>query len=205
MNEQIIISLLMMLLVFLFIWGRWRYDAVSLVMLSIFVVLGFISPKDAFLGLGHPAVITVALVLLISKGLEKSGFISFIGMKLETIVSSQFQFIVIICFTVALLSTFMNNIGAMAMLLPITLGICKKMKWNPSNVLMPLAFSSILGGMNTKIGTPPNIIIAEMRGDYLNADFSFFDFSYVAIPVCILGIIFIAFFGTRLISQRKKN
>ena len=203
MNDQILISLLMTTLVILFVWGKWRYDAVSLVMLSIFVILGFISPTDAFMGLGHPAVITVALVLLISKGLEKSGFISFVGMKLETIVSSQFQFIVIICFTVALLSTFMNNIGAMAMLLPITLGICKKMEWNPSNVLMPLAFSSILGGMNTKIGTPPNIIIAEMRGDYSNIDFSFFDFSYVAIPVCILGIIFISFFGTRLISHRK--
>ena len=98
MNDQILISLLMTMLVILFVWGKWRYDAVSLVMLSIFVILGFISPTDAFMGLGHPAVITVALVLLISKGLEKSGFISFVGMKLETIVSSQFQFIVIICF-----------------------------------------------------------------------------------------------------------
>ena len=145
MNEQIIIALLMMTLVFLFVWGKWRYDAVSLTMLAVFVILGFISSSDAFLGLGHPAVITVALVLLISKGLEKSGFISYVGTKLEEIVSSKFQFVVIICFTVAILSTFMNNIGAMAMLLPITLGICKKMEWNPSHVLMPLAFSSILG------------------------------------------------------------
>ena len=68
MNEQIIIALLMMTLVFLFVWGKWRYDAVSLTMLAVFVILGFISPSDAFLGLGHPAVITVALVLLISKG-----------------------------------------------------------------------------------------------------------------------------------------
>ena len=90
---------------------------------------------------------------------------------MEEIVSSKFQFVVIICFTVAILSTFMNNIGAMAMLLPITLGICKKMEWNPSHVLMPLAFSSILGGMNTKIGTPPNIIIAEMRGDFFKCRF----------------------------------
>ena len=206
MNEQIIIALLMMTLVFLFVWGKWRYDAVSLTMLAVFVILGFISPSDAFLGLGHPAVITVALVLLISKGLEKSGFISYVGTKLEEIVSSKFQFVVIICFTVAILSTFMNNIGAMAMLLPITLGICKKMEWNPSHVLMPLAFSSILGGMNTKIGTPPNIIIAEMRGDFSNVDFSFFDFSYVAIPVCLAGIIFISLFSSSLISiRRSKN
>ncbi|MDC3091787.1 SLC13 family permease, partial [Rickettsiales bacterium] len=147
MSDQIIISLLLLLLVIFFIWGKFRYDAVALVMLSVFVVLGYVAPSNAFSGLGHPAVVTVALVLLISKGLEASGFISIIGGKLEKVITSQFQFILIICFIVAILSSFMNNIGAMAMLLPITLGICKKMEWNPSKVLMPLAFSSILGGM----------------------------------------------------------
>ena len=205
MSDQIIISILLILLVILFIWGKFRYDAVSLIMLSVFVILGFISPSDAFSGLGHPAVVTVALVLLISKGLEKSGFISFIGTKLETMVSSQFQFILIICFLAAILSSFMNNIGAMAMLLPIALGICKKMEWNPSKTLMPLAFSSILGGMNTKIGTPPNIIISEIRGEYELLPFSFFDFSYIGIPVCIFGILFIVLLGSSLIAKRKER
>ena len=176
MSDQIIISLLLLLLVIFFIWGKFRYDAVALVMLSVFVVLGYVAPSKAFSGLGHPAVVTVALVLLISKGLEVSGFISIIGGKLEKVITSQFQFIVIICFIVAILSSFMNNIGAMAMLLPITLGICKKMEWSSSKVLMPLAFSSILGGMNTKIGTPPNIIISEMRADYISSSYNFFDF-----------------------------
>ena len=79
MNEQYIISILFIILIFLFIWGKFRYDAVALILLALFVILGFIEPQQAFAGLGHPAVITVALVLLISKGLEKSGFISFIG------------------------------------------------------------------------------------------------------------------------------
>ena len=205
MSDQIIISLLLLLLVIFFIWGKFRYDAVALVMLSVFVVLGYVAPSNAFSGLGHPAVVTVALVLLISKGLEVSGFISIIGEKLEKIITSQFQFILIICFTVALLSSFMNNIGAMAMLLPITLGICKKMEWNPSKVLMPLAFSSILGGMNTKIGTPPNIIISEMRADYTSSSYNFFDFSYIGIPVCFFGILFIVFLGTKLITKRKEK
>ena len=156
----------MMLLIVLFIWGKMRYDAVALIMLALFVILGFIPSKEAFSGLGHPAVVTVALVLLISKGLEKSGFISFIGMKIQRIIHSENQFILILCLIAAFLSSFMNNIGAMAMLLPITISICQKMEWNPSKFLMPLAFASILGGMNTKIGTPPNIIIAEMRGEY---------------------------------------
>ena len=205
MSDQIIISLLLLLLVIFFIWGKFRYDAVALVMLSVFVVLGYVAPSNAFSGLGHPAVVTVALVLLISKGLEVSGFISIIGGKLEKAITSQFQFILIICFIVAILSSFMNNIGAMAMLLPITLGICKKMGWNPSKVLMPLAFSSILGGMNTKIGTPPNIIISEMRADYISSSYNFFDFSYIGIPVCFFGILFIVFLGTKLITKRKEK
>lgn len=204
-TDQNIISFLMIMLVALFIWGKIRYDAVSLIMLSLFVIFGFIPASEAFSGLGHPAVVTVALVLLISKGLEKSGFISFVGMKIQKIIHSETQFILILCLIAAFLSSFMNNIGAMAMLLPITISICQKMEWNPSKFLMPLAFASILGGMNTKIGTPPNIIISELRGEYSSNDFSFFDFAFAGVPVSIIGIIFIMLIGWRLIPIRPIN
>ncbi|MDC6451587.1 SLC13 family permease [Alphaproteobacteria bacterium] len=204
-TDQNIISFLMIILVALFIWGKIRYDAVSLIMLSLFVIFGFIPAGEAFSGLGHPAVVTVALVLLISKGLEKSGFISFVGMKIQKIIHSETQFILILCLIAAFLSSFMNNIGAMAMLLPITISICQKMEWNPSKFLMPLAFASILGGMNTKIGTPPNIIISELRGEYSSNDFSFFDFAFAGVPVSIIGIIFIMLIGWRLIPIRPIN
>tara|TARA_B100000900_G_scaffold315384_1_gene274276 strand:+ start:223 stop:1950 length:1728 start_codon:yes stop_codon:yes gene_type:complete len=189
----------------LFIWGRWRYDAISLGILSIFVLLGYVQPDEAFKGFSHPAVITVALVLLISKGLERSGFISVIGRKLQAYANSEIQFMISITFFAAILSSFMNNIGAMAMLLPITLGICQKMNWNPSKFLIPLSFASILGGMNTKIGTPPNIIISEFRNDFVDKDFAFFDFSFAGVPVSILGILFIALIGWRLIKLRPIN
>ena len=202
MFDQIIILGLLILMVGLFIWGRWRYDAVSLGVLSVFVLLGYIKPEDAFKGFSHPAVITVALVLLISKGLERSGFISVIGRKLQSYANTEIQFMISITFFAAILSSFMNNIGAMAMLLPITLGICQKMNWNPSKFLIPLSFASILGGMNTKIGTPPNIIISEFRNDYVEEDFGFFDFSLAGVPVSFLGILFIAFIGWRLIKLR---
>ena len=195
----------MVFLVALFIWGRWRYDAISLIMLSVFVVLGYIDPAKAFTGFAHPAVVTVALVLLISKGLEKSGFILLIGNQIQKFANNQMQFMVILTLFAAVLSSFMNNIGAMAMLLPITLGICQKMEWNPSKFLMPLAFASILGGMNTKIGTPPNIIISEFRNEYTESTFSFFDFSYVGIPLTLFGILFISFLGWRLITLRTIN
>ena len=204
-TDQNIISFLMIMLVTLFIWGKIRYDAVSLIMLSLFVIFGFIPASEAFSGLGHPAVVTVALVLLISKGLEKSGFISFVGIKIQKIIHSETQFILILCLIAAFLSSFMNNIGAMAMLLPITISICQKMEWNPSKFLMPLAFASILGGMNTKIGTPPNIIISELRGEYSSNDFSFFDFAFAGVPVSVIGIIFIMLIGWRLIPIRPIN
>ena len=205
MFDQIIILGLLILMVGLFIWGRWRYDAISLGVLSVFVLLGYIQPEEAFKGFSHPAVITVALVLLISKGLERSGFISVIGRKLQAYANSEIQFMISITFFAAILSSFMNNIGAMAMLLPITLGICQKMNWNPSKFLIPLSFASILGGMNTKIGTPPNIIISEFRNEFADEDFAFFDFSFAGVPVSILGILFIALIGWRLIKQRPIN
>ena len=200
MFDQIIILGLLILMVGLFIWGRWRYDAISLGVLSVFVLLGYIQPEEAFNGFSHPAVITVALVLLISKGLERSGFISVIGRKLQAYANSEIQFMISITFFAAILSSFMNNIGAMAMLLPITLGICQKMNWNPSKFLIPLSFASILGGMNTKIGTPPNIIISEFRNDFVDKDFAF-----AGVPVSILGILFIALIGWRLIKKRPIN
>ena len=205
MFDQIIILGLLILMVGLFIWGRWRYDAISLGVLSVFVLLGYIQPEEAFYGFSHPAVITVALVLLISKGLERSGFISVIGRKLQAYANSEIQFMISITFFAAILSSFMNNIGAMAMLLPITLGICQKMNWNPSKFLIPLSFASILGGMNTKIGTPPNIIISEFRNDFVDKDFGFFDFAFAGVPVSILGILFIALIGWRLIKKRPIN
>ena len=205
MFDQIVILGLLILMVGLFIWGRWRYDAISLGVLSVFVLLGYIQPDEAFGGFSHPAVITVALVLLISKGLERSGFISVIGRKMQAYANSEIQFMISITFFAAILSSFMNNIGAMAMLLPITLGICQKMNWNPSKFLIPLSFASILGGMNTKIGTPPNIIISEFRNDFADKDFAFFDFAFAGVPVSILGILFIALIGWRLIKKRPIN
>ena len=200
--EAQVASILFILLGFL-IWGRWRYDGVTLTALAVMVFLRLVPAKEAFLGFGHPAVITVALVLLISKALEKSGFINMIGDQLRQKVSGEMQFLIVLMFVAAFLSSFMNNIGAMAMLLPITIGIAQKMEWNPSKFLMPLAFASILGGMNTKIGTPPNIIISEFRETKSDTAFAFFDFAFAGFPISFLGILFIAFIGWRFVKLRE--
>ena len=193
----------MFILLGFLIWGRWRYDGVTLTALAVMVFLRLVPAKEAFLGFGHPAVITVALVLLISKALEKTGFINMIGDQLRQKVSGEMQFLIVLMFVAAFLSSFMNNIGAMAMLLPITIGIAQKMEWNPSKFLMPLAFASILGGMNTKIGTPPNIIISEFRETKSDTAFAFFDFAFAGFPISFLGILFIAFIGWRFVKLRE--
>ena len=202
LSDQSQVAIILAVLFGLLVWGRWRYDGIVLITLAFMVMMDLVPAKEAFMGFGHPAVITVALVLLISKGLEKSGFISMIGNFLHKRVTSQAQFMVLILVTAAFLSSFMNNIGAMAMLLPITIGIAQKKEWNPSKFLMPLAFASILGGMNTKIGTPPNIIISEIRDDVEGFDaFGFFDFAYAGLPITFLGILFITAVGWRLVNQ----
>ena len=205
MEPQLQVALIIFALLGFLIWGKWRYDGVTLSALALMVLLDLVPAKEAFLGFGHPAVITVALVLLISKALEKSGFINMIGDTLRRNITGEYQFLVLLMLVAGFLSSFMNNIGAMAMLLPITIGIAQKMEWNPSKFLMPLAFASILGGMNTKIGTPPNIIISEFREDNVGRAFEFFDFAYAGFPVSFMGILFIAFLGWRFVKLREEG
>jgi len=205
MTDQTILAGALVILMGLLIWGKWRYDAVTLLCLAALVLMGIVPANDAFSGFGHPAVVTVALVLLISKGLQEAGMVSLAGNLFSRLTLSENQFLIMIMVIAALLSSFMNNIGAMALLLPITLSVCQKMGWNPSKFLMPLAFASILGGMNTVIGTPPNIIIAQYRQEYTGVSFNFFDYSLVGLAVSILGILFISVIGYRLVKVRENT
>ena len=205
MTDQTILALTIGVLIGLLIWGKWRYDAVTLVCLAALVLLGIVPAENAFSGFGHPAVITVALVLLISRGLQEAGMVSLAGNLISRLTLGENQYLILIMIVAAFLSSFMNNIGAMALLLPITLSLCQKMEWNPSKFLMPLAFASILGGMNTVIGTPPNIIIAQYRQDYTGFAFNFFDYSFVGLAVSILGVIFIAVIGFKLVKVRENT
>ena len=165
LSNQFILSATLIILLGFFIWGKFRYDAVSIGALFVLIVFGIIPVNEAFSGFAHPAVITVALVLIISQGLKNSGLAGLVGKMVGFSSFTQFQFLFYLMFIAALLSSFINNIGALAILLPITLNICQKMNWHSSKFLMPLAFACIVGGMNTAIGTPPNIIISEYKAE----------------------------------------
>ena len=203
MNDQLILSIVIIGLLAFFISGKYRYDYVSLGALALLILFDVIKIENAFIGFSHPAVITVALVLLISKGLQDAGLSAVTGNIIGKFSPSETQFLFMIMFIAAILSSFINNIGAMALLLPITLSTCQKMGWHAGKFLMPLAFASILGGMNTLIGTPPNIIIAEFKETYTGEAFNFFDFSYVGLLVSFISIIFIGLISGRLVVKRK--
>lgn len=203
MNDQLILSLVIIGLLVFFILGKYRYDYVSLGALALLILFDVVEIENAFVGFSHPAVITVALVLLISKGLQDAGLSAVTGNIIGRFYPTETQFLFIIMFIAAILSSFINNIGAMALLLPITLSTCQKMGWHAGKFLMPLAFASILGGMNTLIGTPPNIIIAEFKESYTGEAFNFFDFSYVGLLVSFLSIIFIGLISSKLVAKRK--
>ncbi|TFG28427.1 SLC13 family permease, partial [Candidatus Thorarchaeota archaeon] len=161
----------------LFVWGRWRYDIVALFALLAVAITGIISIDQVFSGFGHPAVITVAAVLVISRGLTKSGFVDVISRYASRVGDNIVVQIMTLTGLVIILSAFMNNIGALAILMPVAIRMIRKSGKSPSLVLMPLAFGSMLGGLITLIGTPPNIIIATFRDQYGTGPFFMFDFA----------------------------
>ena len=205
MSDQFLLSLTIVSLLGLFIWGKFRYDAIAAGALLVLIILGVIPSNQAFNGFAHPAVITVALVLIISQGLKNSGLTGLVGKIIGGRSFTKFQFLISLLFIAAILSSFINNIGALAILLPITLNVCQKMDWHPSRFLMPLAFACILGGMNTTIGTPPNIIISEYKSTISDSGFNFFDFSYVGLVITILSILFISVIGNKFIQLRENS
>ncbi|KPQ17363.1 MAG: di/tricarboxylate transporter [Rhodobacteraceae bacterium HLUCCO18] len=189
----------------LLLWGRYRYDMVAFGTLLLAVILGLVPARDAFAGFGHPAVVVVALVLVISAGLVRSGAVLLITRTLVDASRSLGTHIAIMGGIAGVMSAFMNNVAALALLMPVDIEIARKAGRSPSLSLMPLSFATILGGMATLIGTPPNIIIATFRGDALGESFAMFDFAPVGAVAAISGLLFVALIGWRLIPTRDSG
>jgi len=200
--EQGYVFTVLIVVLGLFVWGRFRYDIVALLALLAVVMGGIVPTVDAFQGFGHPAVITVAAVLVISRSLQNSGIIGVLVRWVEKIDYGPSVQVIIISSLVAVLSGFMNNVGALALLLPVVLQIARRSNRAPGELMMPLAFGSLLGGLTTMVGTPSNIIVASFRAKSAGIPFSMFDFAPVGLFVAITGILFIGFFGWRLIPVR---
>ena len=239
--DQIAISLILLLTFILFIYGKWRYDIVALISLFVLAftdkILGeensdlVINMNEIFKGFSHPAVITVAAVLIISQAMKNSGVVDLLALHIKPFTTKQEIHISSMSGIIAILSGFMNNVGALALMLPVALKTAWEQKRSPRILLMPIAFASILGGMITMIGTPPNIIISNLRqeqqelilsqihhnpkiNDYVmqhfgtnfeSSPFKLFDFTPVGGIIAILGVLFIALFGWRMIPRNSQK
>ena len=203
--DQLLLILIFSLLFVFLLWGKFRYDLVAFSSLVVAVIIGVVPYDNAFDGFGHPATIIVALVLIVSRGLINSGAIYFIGRKISEFGENIWQHISIIGFIGAILSAFMNNVAALALLMPIDINKARDSKWTPRATLMPLSFATILGGMATLIGTPPNIIISGIRYEYSGTPFGMFDFFPVGGLTALIGLIFVSFVGWRLIPKTSES
>jgi di/tricarboxylate transporter len=202
-TDQILLFSLFGIVFAMLIWGRWRYDLIAFVALIIALVLGLVPTNLAFSGFGHPATIIIALVLIVSRGLVNSGAVDLITRRLTALDLKLSGHIAAMSGLGAVFSAFMNNVAALALLMPVDLQASEKAKRSPRLTLMPLAFATILGGLITLIGTPPNIIIASYREQALGTPFSMFDFAPVGLVCATVGIIFVAVIGWRLIPGIK--
>ena len=204
-GEQITIFMLLGALVVLLIWGRWRYDVVAFGALILAVLSGLVPASEAFAGFGHPATVTVALVLVLSRALADSGATEFLARSVMPFVRRPSGHIGMLAGIGALLSGFMNNVGTLALLMPIALQTAAKAARSAAALLMPLSFGTILGGMVTLIGTPPNIIIASIRLQSAGEPFAMFDYAPVGGVTALAGLIFVALVGWRLVPQRDER
>ena len=202
-DQILLFALLFFVFVFL-IWGRWRYDLVAFVALLAALLLGLVPADRAFSGFGHPATVIIALVLVVSRGLSNSGVIELLARYFVDAGRKLGAHIGIMSGLAASLSAVMNNVAALALLMPLDLQAARKSGRSPSLSLMPLSFASILGGMITLIGTPPNIVVAEFRGDALGAPYRMFDFAPVGLACAVIGVIYVALIGWRLLPVDRK-
>jgi di/tricarboxylate transporter len=205
MFDAYLVFLVLVLALGLFIWGYWRYDVVALIALVLLVLFGVIQPNEAFLGLANPAVTTVACVMIITQAITQSGIVDQVVKRITPITSNIVLHIGALTVITATLSAFMNNVGALALMMPIAIQSALNNQRSPSLVLMPIAFGSVLGGMTTAIGTPPNLLISAYRQQITGYSFNMFDFTPVGLVVAVACILFIALIGWRLIPKNRKG
>ncbi|MFO7497480.1 MAG: SLC13 family permease [Desulfobacterales bacterium] len=201
-DQAVVFAILSATLV-LFVWGRWRYDLVAVAALLLVFIAGLVPAEQVFMGFGHPAVVTVAAVLVLSRGLLNAGVVDSLSRSLARVGPRPMLQVATLTGIVVLCSGFMNNVGALALLMPVAIWMSRQSGRSPSLLLMPLAFGSLIGGLITLIGTPPNIIIALFRAETGAPAFGMFDFTPVGLGVAAAGLIFISLIGWRLTPQRE--
>src|SRR5688572_20597859 len=187
----------------LFVWGRIRYDVVALLALVAAVFTGIVPAKEAFSGFSDDVVIIVAAALVVSAAIARSGITELAIRPLAPYLTTTRAQVFVLVLAVTLFSTFIKNVGALAILLPVALQFAKKTGTSPSQLLMPLAFGSLLGGLITMVGTSPNIIVSRVREEILGEPFEMFDYAPVGLGLSAIGLLYITFFHWLLPKDRR--
>jgi di/tricarboxylate transporter len=205
--DQILVLGILTAAVGLFISDRLRVDLVALLVLLALILTGILTPEAAFAGFASPAVITVWAVFIISGAMFQSGVADLLAQQMLRLAgNSPTRLLIVIMITSGIMSAFMNNIGAVAILLPAVVSIGRSQKIPPSKLLMPLAFAALLGGNMTLIGTPPNILATTILQDYGGVEpFQFFDFLPMGLIVLAAGILYMVLFGRHLLPDRQSG
>ena len=205
MSKDVLLFFILAATLIGFVWARWRYDVVAGLALLVAVYLGVVPTENAFLGFGHPAVVSVAAVLVISRALQETRLVTWIVHLLApTRLTPSLQVAAGGGLTLAL-SAVMNNIGALALMLPVTIRNAALAKRSASLLLIPLSFASMLGGLITLIGTPPNLVVSAFRAEYVGKPFQMFDFTPVGLAVAIIGLAYLSMLGWRLLPVRESE
>ncbi|HYD24802.1 MAG TPA: SLC13 family permease [Croceibacterium sp.] len=184
----------------LFVWGRWRYDLVAVAGLLAGLLVGVIPPEKAFSGFANDIVIIVGSALVVSAGVARSGVVERAVQAISPHVTAFRGQLLTLIVAVALMSAFVKNIGALAIMMPIAFQMAKKSGSPISRYLMPMAFASLLGGLMTMVGTSPNVIVAGMREELTGQPFSMFDYTPVGLGLAAAGVAFLAV-GYRLLPS----
>lgn len=208
----VLVILISCLILFVTEWVR--MDVVALMVLSSLAILGLVSPVEAISGFSNPAVITVWAMYIMSEGLTRAGIADQIGgLVMRVSGRSEVRIITIFMIAAGVLSAFMNNIAVAVLMLPVVIEVARRSAIAPSRVLMPLAYGTLLGGLVTLIGTPPNLLVSDALREAGEAEFGFFDFAFIGVPILLIGTVFVALLGRHLLPttdttkliEKKRN
>lgn len=187
-----------------FVWGRWRYDIVAVGALLAAMALGIVPPEEAFTGFSDDIVIIVGSALVVSAAVSRSGIMEVAVRRFAPGITSPRAQLILLVAVVTVLSAFVKNIGALAIMMPIAFQMARKSGVSPSLFLMPMSFGSLLGGLMTQIGTSPNIIVSRVRAEMTGEAFTMFDYTPTGLALSVVGLIFLSL-CYRLLPERRRE
>ncbi|RUO64716.1 SLC13 family permease [Idiomarina ramblicola] len=202
MLDQWLIGIILVAMLVLFVIDKWRYDLVAMMALLSAAILGLVPTAEVFSGFGNAAVITVAAVLIISQALWRSGVVDALASAMKNIGDKHWVQMIALTSVTTVCSAFISNTGTMAIMIPVALQLARSSGNNPSKMLMPMAFGSLLGGAITMVGTPPNIIIADIRREAMGESFGIFEFTPVGLSIAIAGLLFMWLLSHWLVPEK---